>query len=108
MGNKLPEYEFIEKADGRKSWHLGNYWNAMSKEQRLEIIDRSGVADIATDNLWELADAFDTLVECTWNEIPKSMREFMAARIRVALPSGVSAGATDWRGACSHEEEQDG
>lgn len=74
----IPELKWVKRSGSDEpsgASLLPQWWNSVPMEARRELLDDTGVVDISTDDLLELADAFDALVACRWHELPAVFRE---------------------------------
>ena len=89
----LPEYRYVKEHDEdagalQGDRIVGVWWNTSPMDARRELLDQSGIVDIATDNLLELADTFDMLVTCKWYDLPPIFRHALIKIARVELKDG--------------------
>jgi hypothetical protein len=62
---------------------LQKWWDLSGPTARRELLDDSGLVDLATDTLQELADAFDLLVALRFNDLPPDFQGYLIERTKV-------------------------
>jgi len=84
--NKDPELRWIRHCpppDGGES--LALWWNGLPPDARREVLDESGVLDIAAATYKDLADGFEIMVPLMWHNIPRPMRDYLLEKVRVGF-----------------------
>ena len=83
-----PDLKYVQYGQGRREATLAEWWESADQEARFELISESGVADLMTDDLEGLADAFDTLIHTAWSQMPDVIRDHLDQQVSVYQKGG--------------------
>lgn len=69
------ECDFVSACSNKKKKQiLHKIWDALTEQARFEILDTSGVVDVMSENLKELADNFSKMTSSKWKQLPSFVK----------------------------------